>query len=819
MKRTGLSQSEAAERLKQHGPNALPEAPPDPLWRRFFRQFKSALIYILLFALLVDTGLWLYEGRQGIPFEALAILLILLLNAGLGVWQERRAENALARLRAMAAPQVWVMREGLLARVPSRELVAGDLVRLEAGERVPADGRLLEAEGLMVDESVLTGESVPVDKGADSEALAGTLAVRGKGWLELTRTGPHSAMGRLAGMLGQIKLEKTPLERRLDVFGNLVARWVGLLAVALMLGILLVDGTAHFSEMFLFAVALAVAAVPEGLPAVLTLALALGVERMARRKAVVRRLSAVEALGSVTVIATDKTGTLTENRMEVRAADLTDLLRGHRAMALASEAEADGSAGDPLELALLAHAQAGGMDVAALRQAHPRLSARPFDSAWKFMRATVEEEGAAVSYLKGAPEVLLSRCDLEVKERELWLEKIEAYAREGFRLLAFAWGPGEREEGLHWLGLALLWDPPRPEVPEAIRRAQSAGIRVLMITGDHPATALTVAQQIGIPGERVLTGEDLEDYSPEGLKQALTEVNVFARVSPEHKLHLVNLLKEQGQIVAMTGDGVNDAPALKRADVGVAMGQRGSEVTREVADLVLLDDNFATIVNAVEEGRNIYENIRSFIRFLFSTNVALVLLVAGGVIGAALMGLRDVVGALLVPLTAVQLLWINIIADGPPALALGLDRHPDVMRRAPYDPREPLLDRVSLVFILGTGVVKAALGLTLLVLLPLYQLAPVAVRSALFIYESLAQLLFAQPSRRATSQPLANPVLILILLASAALQILTVTLEPLRTVLGLTPLPWVAWGYVGAALLVSWAFAMGLVAWLRRKPL
>ncbi|AWR85456.1 cation-translocating P-type ATPase [Meiothermus taiwanensis] len=816
MKRTGLSQREAADRLARYGPNTLPEQPPEPLWRRFLRQFRSPLIYILLFALLVELALWFYEGRQGAPFEALAILIILLFNAGLGVWQERRAENALARLKALAAPQVWVLRQGVLSRVPSQQLVPGDLVRLEAGERIPADGLLLEGQGLMVDESLLTGESVPVDKGPGEEVFSGTLVLRGTGWIELTRTGPHSAMGRLAEMLGSIRMEKTPLERRLDAFGHQVALWVGLLALALLLGILLAEGTAHFSKAFLFTVALAVAAVPEGLPAVLTLALALGVERMAGRKAVVRRLSAVEALGSVTVIATDKTGTLTQNQMEVRATDLPDPLRGHRAMALASDAEPGSPVGDPLELALLEHLRKAGMDVPALRQAHPRLSSRPFDSAWKYMRVTVEEAGQVVSYLKGAPEVLLARCQLEPHERALWQEKIEAYAHQGYRLLAFAWGPGEGEDHLTWLGLALLWDPPRPEVPEAIRRAQAAGIRVLMITGDHPATALAVAQQVGIPGQRVLTGEDIESYTPEGLQRALQEVNVFARVSPEHKLHLVNLLKAQGEIVAMTGDGINDAPALKRADVGVAMGQRGSDVSREVADLVLLDDNFATIVNAVEEGRNIYENIRSFIRFLFSTNVALVLLVAGGVIGAALLGLRDAAGALLVPLTAVQLLWINIIADGPPALALSLDRHPEVMHRPPYHPRQPLLDRFSLAFILGTGVVKAGLGLALLALLPLYQLAPVAVRSALFLYESLAQLLFAQPSRLTTSRPLGNPILLLILLASAGLQILTVTLEPLRAVLGLAPLPGPAWGLVGAALLLSWAFAMLFVVWLRQ---
>ena len=378
--------------------------------------------------------------------------------------------------------------------------------------------------------------------------------------------------------------------------------------------------------------ALAVAAVPEGLPAILTVALSLGVERMARHRAVVRRLSAVEALGSVTVIATDKTGTLTENRMEVRSLDAPDMPRALTAIVLANDADLATGAGDPLDLGLLRYAESHHVNAAELRLEHPRVAERPFDSEWKFVRVTVrQDEGQVVSYLKGAPEVIIARCLLSDGDAESWREKADAYAREGFRVLALAWGENHAEDRLSLLGLALFWDPPRPEVPEAVRSALSAGIRVVMITGDHPATALAIAHQIGIPGVRVLTGEDLEKYQGAALSQAINEVNVFARVRPEQKLRLVEALQAQGQIVAMTGDGVNDAPALKRSDVGVAMGQRGSDVSREVADLVLLDDNFATIVRAVEEGRGIYENIQKFLRFLFSTNLSEVLVVACGV--------------------------------------------------------------------------------------------------------------------------------------------------------------------------------------------
>jgi Ca2+-transporting ATPase len=803
----GLSTQEARSRLSRYGRNTLPEKPPTPLWRRFVQQFRSPLIYILLFALLVDLGIWFAEGARSVPVESIAIGLILLLNASLGVYQESKAEAALARLKVLATAQVWALRDAALVRLPSDELVPGDVVRMEAGDRVPADGMLREGQGVMVDESVLTGESVPVDKTVGAEVFSGTLLVRGKGYVEVTRTGPSSAMGRLAGMIGAIETSKTPLERRLHGFGKQIATAVIVLAVMLVVGGLVVEGPARFGHVFLFSVALAVAAIPEGLPAVLTSALALGVERMARRKAIVRRLSAVEALGSVTLIATDKTGTLTENRMFVKDLDSPDRARALRAMIFANDAEAATRAGDPLELALLEYARAQGLDPVILNRTNPRVSSRPFDSEYRYMRATVREESGTTSYLKGAPEAILPRCRLAPEARADWEERAHRHAAKGYRVLALAAGAGETEAGIDFLGLVLLWDPPRPEVPAAIRQAQAAGIRVVMITGDHPATALVVAQAVGIEPTGVLTGSEIETMAPDELERTVRAINVFARVAPEHKLRLVESLKRAGEIVAVTGDGVNDAPALKRSDVGVAMGQRGSDVSREVADLVLMDDNFATIVAAIEEGRSIYENIQKFIRFLFSTNIALVLLVVLGLGVAWLFGVEDAAGGLFLPLTAVQLLWINVIADGPPALALALDRNPGVMSQPPRSPAAPLLDRVSLQFILVTGVVKAAVGVSILAVLPHLGYGPTATRSAVFLYESLAQLVFAYPARRIAVLPLRNTVLHVAIALGAGLQLLTLQLPVLRQLLALEPLDAGSLALVAGGVFFSWGVA------------
>ncbi len=802
---TGLSSDEAAARLQQFGPNALPQKPPPPLWRRFLRQFRSPLIYILLFALAADFAIWIVEGATGLPVESLAIAVILLLNAGLGVYQESKSEAALSALQEMAAPLVWVLRDGQLIHLLSAELVPGDVLRIEAGDRIPADGELSEAGGVMVDESVLTGESVPVEKSARDEVLSGTLLVRGKAYVTVSRTGEKSAMGRLAVMIGGIETEPTPLERRLEKFGGQIARAVLLLVVLIAIGGLLVEGMGRISHVFLFAVALAVAAVPEGLPAVLTLTLTLGVERMTKRKAVVRRLSAVEALGSVTVIATDKTGTLTENRMFVRELDSPHTDLALRAMVLANDAEAHVGAGDPLELALLAFAHKHNIDVTALRQQQPRHSSRPFDSADKFMRATVTAQGQLQSYVKGAPEVILQRSRLTTAERRVWEEKADAYAHEGYRLLALGAGAGEAETELEFLGLVLLWDPPRPEVPEAIRQAQAAGIRVLMITGDHPATALAVAHEVGISPGRVLTGLELEELPPDELLEAVKDTNIFARVAPEHKLRLVEALKQNGEIVAMTGDGVNDAPALKRSDVGVAMGERGSDVAREVADLVLLDDNFATIVAAIEEGRNIYENIQKFIRFLFSANLALVLLVIGGAAGAFWLNLREAGGGLLLPLTAMQLLWINVITNGAPAVALGFDKNSGVMRHGPRHPQAPLLDRVSLRFVFTAGITQALVGGALLAILPQLGYSNPDVRGALFLYATLSQLFYAYPARRLSVLPHFNGALHLAVGLGVGLQLLTILLPNLRVVLGLEPPTFHLTLLAIAAVLLTWA--------------
>ena len=743
----GLTSEEAKKRLREYGPNALPERPAEPFSRKLLRQFQSPLVYILLLALLVDLLLWLYEGARGVPLESLVILAILLLNALLGAFQEKRSEEALKRLKALAEPSVWVLRDGRFQRLSARGLVPGDVVRLEAGDRVPADGVLLEGSGLLVDESVLTGESVPVEKGVGEEVFAGTLLVRGRALLEVTRTGAQSAMGRIAHLLAEMEEEKTPLERRLHAFGHRVARLVLLLALGLLLLGFLVEGVS--AKVVLFAVALAVAAVPEGLPAVLTLALALGVERMARRKAVVRRLSAVEALGSVTVIATDKTGTLTENRMEVQELLSPDPEKALLAMVLCNDADLATGAGDPLELGLLRYASRF-LDVERVRREHPRLSERPFDSAWKFMRVTTP----LGSFLKGAPEALIPRLALPQEEQARLFEEAGAHAAKGFRVLALAFGEGEREEGLRFLGFVLLLDPPRPEVPEAVARVLKAGVRVVMVTGDHPATARAIARRVGMPAEVVATGEDLETLSDE----ELLKVDVFARVRPEQKLRIVEALQKAGEVVAMTGDGVNDAPALKRADVGVAMGQRGSDVSREVADLVLLDDNFATIVAAIEEGRSIYENIQKFLRFLFSTNLSEVLVVALGMVLAALLGLRDEAGHLLLPLTAVQILWINLVTDGLPALALSLDRNPGVLDRPPRPKESPLLDGPSLRFVLLTGALKAGLGLGLVGFLP-GAVGREAAQSATFHFMAIGQLFFAYAARHTDLRPLPNPYL------------------------------------------------------------
>ncbi|MBK7401216.1 MAG: HAD-IC family P-type ATPase [Myxococcales bacterium] len=810
----GLTTAEAERLLAKHGPNALPETPPTPLWRRFVRQLRSPLIYILLFAIAFDVGVWIYEHWKGWPVEGFVIAVVVLLNAGLGSFQEYRSDKALGQLKALTASEVWAMRDGKLLQIPSVSLVPGDVVRIEAGDRIPADGTFLSGEGVMTDEAVLTGESVPVEKAVEAPLHSGTLVVRGKGEFRVSETGPRSAMGKIATMLGEIKPEPTPLERRLGSLGKQLAFWVSGLAVLLVVAGTLTEGIGRLDEVVMFAVALAIAAIPEGMPAVVTLTLALGVQRMARRNALVRRLSAVEALGSVTVIATDKTGTLTEESMVVRELASDDPEGALRAMVLANDADTEAAAGDPLELGLLSYARAQGKDPAAERSAHARVESRPFDSAWKYMRVTVEGTGGRTSYLKGAPEVLLDLCEMSAEARAQWAERSESAAGRGYKVLALARSSAEAEpeERLQFLGLVMLWDPPRAEIAEAIQTAQRAGVRVLMITGDHPGTARAVAEVIGIPSPTVLSGADIDTYSVEQLRQAARTANVFARVSPAHKLKLVEALQADGEIVAMTGDGVNDAPALKRADVGIAMGKRGSDVTREVADLVLLDDNFATIVGAIEEGRGIYENIQTFIRFTFSTNVALMVLVVTGAVVAHVKGYRDTTGMLLLPLTALQLLWINFLGDGPPALALALDRTPGQMALPPRPPSSGLLDRASGRFILVTGAFKGALGIALLLMLPAFGFGLIVTQTVVFLYESVGKLVSVYPARLVVADRPKNWVLHVSIVAGIALQGAAVTIPGLRRFLGLEALDGKTLAIVVLAVIATWAVA-ALTRW------
>ena len=777
----GLSSATAAARLAEVGPNTVSGEAAEPVWHRLLRQFQSPLIYVLLFALAVDAAIWLTSDGHGTPVETVAIAVILLLNAGLGVTQEWRAEAALARLRELAAPRVWTFRDGRLVRLESSELVPGDVVRIEAGDRIPADAAIARAASLAVDESIMTGESLPIDKTTTDTVLAGTLAVRGTALLEITATGAASAMGRLAGMVAGMRTEPTPLERRLDVFGRRVAHVVLALAALIVVVGLAVEGVAHAGPVLFFAVALAVAAVPEGLPAVLTVTLALGVERMARRRAVVRRLAAVEALGSVTVVATDKTGTITANQMEVRDLDADDRAIALDAMVLANDAELDCTAGDPLDVGLLAFAAGCGHAADAVRGGFRRTSARPFDSDVKFARVTGEWRGAATSFVKGAPEVMLARCTLSREDRAAWTARIEAHAADGMRLLALAYGPGEREHDLTWLGVVLLWDPPRPEVADAVARARAAGVRVVMITGDHPATARAIAAAVGIDAAVTRTGADLDAMDDDALRAGTRETGVYARVTPAHKLRIVEALVADGEVVAMTGDGVNDAPALKRADVGIAMGQRGSDVSREVADLVLLDDDFATIVAAIEEGRGIYANVRKFVRFLFCTNLSELLVVTLGAAGAFAFGIRGTDGLLLLPLTAAQLLWINLATDSAPALALGLDRNPGVMGQPPRSRSAPLLDRPSIQFIVTTGIAQALVALALLGLLPVVLgESRDAARTATFLFLAFGQPLFAYPARRTSVVPARNGVLLGVVVAMALLQAAALAFPALR---------------------------------------
>lgn len=760
----GLSEAEAARRLSEYGRNELPTEKPVPAWRRFLAQFQDVLVVLLLIATAISMVLWAIERDTALPYEAIAIFAVVLLNATMGFIQETRAEAAITALRALSAHEAAVIRDGTRRRIPAAELVPGDLILIEEGDTIPADARLVESHALNVAEAALTGESLPVTKDTAplpevvalgdrmNMAFSGTAATYGRGRGIVVATGLATEMGRIAELLSETHAETTPLQHELDRTGKLLGIIVVAIAVVMIATILLVEhisSAAGIFDVLILGVALAVAAVPEGLPAVVTAVLSVGVQRMAKRNAIVRHLAAVETLGSASVIASDKTGTLTKNEMTVRVvvtasgrvvfggsgyaptgavrrdddAPIDDTLRAEleRALAVADRAnnasveERDGvwhAQGDPTEAALIVAARKAGLRSEELDARLPRVDEVPFSSERKLM-STIHRDATGdqrlVVFTKGAPDVLLTHCTRELigdevrplteSRRAEIMRANESLADQALRTLAVAGqflteheldavDHSSVEQNLVFLGLIGMIDPPREEARAAVARARSAGVRPIMITGDHPRTAAVIARELGITDDkRAVTGAELEAMPEEERERTVRDVSVYARVNPEHKLRIVNALKRRGDIVAMTGDGVNDAPALKSADIGVAMGITGTDVSKEAADIVLTDDNFASIVAAVEEGRAIFANIRKFLRYLLSSNIGEVLTMFFGVLLASRIGLEAAEGGVVLPLIATQILWINLVTDGPPALALGLDPADPMLMDQPPRPR------------------------------------------------------------------------------------------------------------------------------------
>jgi P-type Ca2+ transporter type 2C len=802
----GLTSAEAASRLAQHGPNQLEAAERVPAWRRFLDQFVDPLIFLLLGAIVVSLIAWVLEGADEVPFEAIVVAAIIVANAVLGYVQEARAEEAVAALQRMAAASAGVVRDGREQRIAVTDVVPGDVLLLAEGDAVAADARLVEAASLKVAEASLTGESEAVLK--DTATLAepaslgdrldmvfsGTAVASGRGRAIVTTTGMGTEMGKVARLLGSTEEERTPLQREVDLIGRTLGLAVIVIAVVVVGGILLtsdVQDASDLVEVLLVGVSLAVAAVPEGLPAVLSVVLALGVQRMARHQAIVKKLSSVETLGSASVICSDKTGTLTKNEMTIQKvvtgsgeADLTgigyrpegEVRVGRRPLgdgdgdavlvdelqfvlgggSLANDAvlqREDGDwtvQGDPTEAAFLVAEMKLGI-TEARRARFERVGEIPFTSDRKLMstlQADAESGGRVAVVTKGAPDVLLARCTHERVAGEIRpltdtrraevLGDVDRLAADALRTLAVAYrplpdssaGPGAEgrptgatdelealEHELVYLGVAGIIDPPRPEARTAIDEARAAGIRIIMITGDHPRTAARIAADLGIvaPGAPTLSGNQLDGLDDDGFRRAVGEIAVYARVAPEHKLRIVDALQADGHIVAMTGDGVNDSPALRSADIGVAMGITGTDVTKEAADMILADDNFATIVHAVGEGRGIFSNIRKFLRYLLSSNIGEVLTMFLGVVGAGLLGLTDTGETVAVPLLATQILWINLLTDTGPALALGVDPPPDdVMARAPRRLTDRVIDREMQIGIGFVGLVMAIVTLVAL---------------------------------------------------------------------------------------------------------
>lgn len=874
-RQTGLTAQQVQERLQRYGLNELEERGGRSNWAILIDQFKNIMLLMLIavaiISAIIDIRSALAEGVTPVPKDAISIFAIVILNGALGYIQESRAEKALAALKQLASPKVRVIRDGRTMDIDSKELVPGDLMLLEAGVQVSADGRLLESSNLQVREAALTGEAQAANKRAEIElpddtqlgdrinlVYQGTEIVQGRGTVLVTGTGMKTELGRIAELLQSVETEPTPLQQRMTQLGNvLVSGSLALVALVVIGGLIRAGSWEPLEDLLEVSLSMAVAVVPEGLPAVITVTLALGTQRMVRRHALIRRLPAVETLGSVTNICSDKTGTLTQNKMVVQSLHTVDASvrvtgEGYdptgefyhdnevaspqdkpdlKALLLACIICNDSILqkengiwtilGDPTEGALLVVASKAGLDRHYWTEHLPRAVEFPFSSERKRMSVVVKDEGrgakdelasfipgaeSLVLFCKGSPELVLERCQqirvggqvqpLTEEHRNQVLQTNNQLASRGLRVLGFAYKllnqvPAEgsdetTEQELVWLGLVDMLDAPRPEVRDAVAKCRTAGIRPIMITGDHQLTAQAIAEDLGIakPGDRVLTGRELERLDAAGLEQEIDHVSVYARVAPEHKLRIVQALQHQGKVVAMTGDGVNDAPALKQADIGIAMGITGTDVSKEASDMVLLDDNFATIVAATEEGRVVYTNIRRFIKYILGSNIGEVLTIAASPILLPMGG---------VPLTPLQILWMNLVTDGLPALALAVEpAEPNVMNRPPHDPEENIFARGLGLYMVRIGIVLAILAIALMVWSYDYSQQsgdPERWKTMVFTTLCLAQMGHAMAIRsnsRLTIElnPFSNPFILMAVGLTTILQLLLIYVEPLRNFFG-----------------------------------
>jgi Ca2+-transporting ATPase len=888
----GLTQQQVEVRQHQFGPNELEEMAGRQTWEIIVDQFKNIMLIMLIVVAIIAGALDLMS--QTFPKDAVAIFAIVILNGLLGYLQESRAEKALAALKRLSSPRVRVLRDGREMEVEAKELVPGDLIQIEAGSQLAADGRLLEAANLQIRESALTGEAEAVIKRPQLTLTAdaplgdrlnlvfqGTEVIQGRASVLVTSTGMNTELGKIATMLQSVETEPTPLQQRMTQLGNvLVTGSLVLVALVVVGGLLRTGDMSLFKELLEVSLSMAVAVVPEGLPAVVTVTLALGTQRMVRRNALIRKLPAVETLGSVTTICSDKTGTLTQNKMVVQelktadtlfqvsgegysplgefrvdghptpAMDHSDLGHVLLACALCNDATLQQEnnlwtiLGDPTEGALLAVAGKGGLYKDALADTYPRVAEIPFSSERKRMSVVCSTANAHqpltaspyVMMTKGSPELVLEQCThiqlgstaqpLSQNRREAILQSNNRMAERGLRVLGFAYKPMDScpaesdleaaETQLIWLGLVSMLDAPRPEVFEAVAASRQAGMRPVMITGDHPLTARAIAEDLGItkPGSPLLTGQELQHLSQEELQEQVTAVSVYARVAPEHKLRIVKALQRRGEFVAMTGDGVNDAPALKQADIGVAMGITGTDVSKEASDMVLLDDNFATIVAATQEGRVVFDNIRRFIKYILGSNIGEVLTIAA----APLIGLGGV------PLSPLQILWMNLVTDGLPALALAMEpAEPNVMKRPPYDPRESIFARGLGSYMVRVGILLATLTIVLMAWAyrytnaPDYPGHPDTWKTMVFTTLCIAQMGHALAIRSETQltlelNPATNPYVWGSVLLTTVLQLLLIYVPFLQRFFGLHPLS-------GIELLICFGFSALVFVWLELEKL